>query len=589
MDLHTCILIVTALLFSCFTDAFRIRRSGVAGYDDPYGLTNAFEEIERPTRNGYESLLRAKVLEEDDPYFNPNEDNLRRMNVEPLVEDTYNYVSPYEYGKSFPQFSSLEQIPDPYEGLNGRMFGPQKRTVHNPRRVVPTLQELQTIFGGADVPMKRLPIKRQEPAKDTKSESKATEPKLSEKSQFDKENREEAFRKLLSVAQNLKPAGETNEQAHSENEEKAVTVKQSKTTVIESKTHEKLTEHDTNESSQKVELIDSDDSLNSKSKRASEINLPPKLVAELLEQINILKEKVSKLEVLQMLEERENDYLANALKFATLDQIEGRDDFVNKEFDDINKATETEAMIQSLTEDKPDEVDGDDVKLESQPQTDISNIVLPELEQKRTPEVEVGQGLSVQDTWLEEPVQEHVSDGAMLEEHAAANDELATKDMPGGIALEVPVVADNPLNDSPIVERKLLRELLGSLSPSTIHNIIKDLGKEALTGVCPAVDEVSEKCAFVDAGNIPLDEEAQNLCIRHQVCYTCGSALGIPKSNCDDGYKGTVIEECEGDTSCLRDAAYFLQLMAQAHVYKAHSPEACASSCVRDFIVGIDE
>lgn len=97
-----------------------------------------------------------------------------------------------------------------------------------------------------------------------------------------------------------------------------------------------------------------------------------------------------------------------------------------------------------------------------------------------------------------------------------------------------------------------------------------------------ADDEYYDLCEYYDD-----EDDYDDHCL---FCYVIqGSALGIPKSNCDDGYKGTVIEECEGDTSCLRDAAYFLQLMAQAHVYEANSPDACATSCVRDFIVGIDE
>lgn len=59
------------------------------------------------------------------------------------------------------------------------------------------------------------------------------------------------------------------------------------------------------------------------------------------------------------------------------------------------------------------------------------------------------------------------------------------------------------------------------------------------------------------------------------------------KKGCDEGYKGDVIEECDGNSECLKDAAIFLRLMNRAHVYEPVSPPECKNTCVQDFILGV--
>lgn len=67
-----------------------------------------------------------------------------------------------------------------------------------------------------------------------------------------------------------------------------------------------------------------------------------------------------------------------------------------------------------------------------------------------------------------------------------------------------------------------------------------------------------------------------------------GSALGLSAKRCDEGYKGTVIAECESDVKCVRAAAFFLQLMSSRyHRYEEYSPQQCSNPCVADFIYGV--
>ena len=52
---------------------------------------------------------------------------------------------------------------------------------------------------------------------------------------------------------------------------------------------------------------------------------------------------------------------------------------------------------------------------------------------------------------------------------------------------------------------------------SLLSNFVSD------SDVCPAVMDLSTNCAFTDRHGILLDEEARNLCNRHEMCYKCVS------------------------------------------------------------------
>ncbi|XP_052782439.1 uncharacterized protein LOC128218784 isoform X2 [Mya arenaria] len=603
---------VLLLVFSYVTEGFRVRRAGVAGYDDPYGLTNAFSDIDTRSDYDYRTLLRKRVLEDDESYFNPKEDGIEYLQAGSYIPNReIAYIPDYLLDKSY-----IGNGPMEYGGLNGRIYGPQKRTTHNSHRVVPTMEELRTIFGEANVPMKKLaPVKRQEPKQNTvtKESRDYSYNKHEDKANFDKENRVNAFKKLLSAAEEMHPnTNIAGESVHSKSKSEVAddlgeVFKDAKTGVDSEERTEDVqnSTEDQNdevvlESTAPVNTITDDNAQYSKSKRASDglSTIQPGYIINLLEDIAELKEKVSKLEILQMLEERENDYLASALKFATLDQIQDSDVFVDKEYDDISKATDTETLIQNLTDD--DDSEGLDEQgvietLGEDLQSPLPDDIVGE-ETKRSDIPNIPSGPN--DEWYDTPVREGVGLGAILED---PTDDEGT-DLNGlDSRLILPFPDDHEEGDAVAMEtppqysentkqgdRNILATLLANLSPSTVNNIISDLQQETAPDVCPAVLELSQNCAFADVEGIPIDDDARNLCVRHQLCYTCGSVFEMPRQGCDHGYKVTVTEACEGDSACLRDGAYFLRLMEKFHHFLPTSPEECQMPCVEDFILGVD-
>lgn len=350
------ITIGVVLALASISASFRIRRSGVAGYDDPYGLTNAFADMERPRRADYRNLLRSSVLEDDEPYFNPNTLPLDYIGKSPFIneEEPYGYLPEYIYDKSYKRSGPIDEYPFPNLQLDDHIYGPQKRTPQSSHRVVPTMEELRTIFGEADVPMKRVaPVKRQEPKQVMLIEPDSYDEDEDERGT---ETRAEAVRKLLNAAEQL------SENEPQEDEEVSEDIEGENGEIIDILTDAKTYDDGETESETKIEADRNGDIVKeetnevvsqaqSKSKRASN-GVSSDYVLALLKQVSELKKKVSELELIQMLEGKENDYLANALKYATLDQLEEQDVFIEKEYDDIAKATETESLIQELIDGK---------------------------------------------------------------------------------------------------------------------------------------------------------------------------------------------------------------------------------------------
>ena len=59
---------------------------------------------------------------------------------------------------------------------------------------------------------------------------------------------------------------------------------------------------------------------------------------------------MNSLQIEKTLEDKENDYLAYALRYAILDQLVGREEIMTKEYDALQKATQTEELLQMLLE-----------------------------------------------------------------------------------------------------------------------------------------------------------------------------------------------------------------------------------------------
>ncbi|KAL4220536.1 hypothetical protein ACF0H5_020934 [Mactra antiquata] len=591
-------------ILSC--NALRIKRSGVAGYDDPYGLTNALGLMERTQRENLGGFLNRRVPNDEDSYFNPNagiEYELSPMSYlsalgygdeEDVPEYAYrNQLAPYPFG----------EVPIVLDDDDSMGFGPKKRTAYNPRRVVPTLDELKTIFGEADVPIKRLaPIKRRQPDQTMET------PEDDGSDKFDKNERSKQWRNLINAAQKLNglnaEADKNDDDDIADNGNGEIAKENS----LQDELTDAFSDADVGDDSEAEEEangqgIETDQPL-SKSKRASSgVGDTSDYILSLLKEISDLKETVSVLEMKQLLEDRENDFLANALKYSTLDQMNQDGEYVDKEYSDIAKATKIEELLQEFSEAVEDTEDGDNDENDGDIYAEEDDGINPGgISQDDTIKRSDNGKSIIEETngeWLEEPVETAVSDDEVRDADAFNDNVFESaddiNDNTGSDIIDDVILNDvddqdqmEPADDESTL---LLSKLINNLSPDTVQEILSELQEKqtnANNDMCPAVMELSHNCAFADEHNIPMDDEARNLCIRHQLCYTCGEALGISASRCDGGYKGTAIAECEGDLSCVKSAAYFLRLMtSQYHIYNSYSPDVCLNSCVKDFIYGV--
>lgn len=365
-------LLISVLTISSLSECIRIRRSGIAGYDDPYGLTNVFSGMDRPRRQDYRTLLRKRMFEDDDSYFNPYAGS--SLDIDPSEfsrASRYNdqlqgYLPDYAYQPVETSFDVLERypLPLPYEGLTDRGYGPQKRTAYKPHRVVPSLDELKSIFGEADVPMKRLAVKRQEPAYGSEEGIDADE--AASENTENRKNKEDLVKewgKLINAAEELTKTNVKSETVDEITEQETDTEdinKDLEGVLSDSKgddyVNNELDDLQNNESKKEsespVQNTMEERQPQSKSKRASSEGESSDYILGLLKEISDLKRRLYAEELLKDLQSRENDYLANALKFATMDQIQEGDQFVMNEYDDIAKATETEELIQQIADGK---------------------------------------------------------------------------------------------------------------------------------------------------------------------------------------------------------------------------------------------
>lgn len=361
-----CIVVAIYILtISSIGNSSRIRRAGVAGYD-PYGLTNAFSDMDKPKRMEHRTFLRKRFQDDDDSFFNPGTgldiDPIEYMRASPYT----GYLSNYRYESPIQSYDTLAQYPLPYSDYVQRDYGPHKRMALNPHRVVPTVEELRKIFGEADVPMKRVaPVKRQEPEK-RDMESIEIEENANESFEPEKEQTEFDWGKLINAAEQLtkekintntvfeNPEQEDNNGDVDDDLEDAFNdsdIDDANDQLDENDNEDELP-YDASESEMPTEDILEVDRAQNKAKRASSMGDSSDYVLGLLKEISDLKQRISTEEMLRMLQGRENDFLANALKYATMDQLHESDTFVANEYKDISKATEAEELIEQLTEGK---------------------------------------------------------------------------------------------------------------------------------------------------------------------------------------------------------------------------------------------
>lgn len=364
MPLQCLVVAIYVLSISSIGNSRRIRRAGVAGYD-PYDLANAFSDMDKPNPVEYRTFLRKRFQDDDDSYFNPARD----VGIDPME---YIRASPYG-GYLSNHFESpvetLAQYPMPHNDYVERIYGQHKRMALNLRRVVPTVEELRKIFGEADVPMKRVSqVKRQEPEIGN-LESIETEENTNESIDPEKDQVAYDWGALINAAEQL-----TKENINTD-------------TVVENPEQEDINgdvdddledafndseigdnngplDEDENDDEDELpneareleipteDILEEVDQAQNKAKRASSVGDSSDYVLGLLKEISDLKRRISTEDMLRMLQGRENDFLANALKYATMDQLHESDTFVENEYMDISKATEAEELIEQLTEGK---------------------------------------------------------------------------------------------------------------------------------------------------------------------------------------------------------------------------------------------
>lgn len=114
--------------------------------------------------------------------------------------------------------------------------------------------------------------------------------------------------------------------------------------------------------------------------------------------------------------------------------------------------------------------------------------------------------------------------------------------------------------------------------------------------ICPAVQELTNNCLVARQRRLVLDDEAMEMCNRHQLCYLCGSQFGLTPDVCDRGYLGDVDELCSrptmtptAATRCHGEATGLLGIMLAGHRYapSGYRPAICAERCAYDYIVGL--
>ena len=372
--------LLLTILIPLLSDAYRLRQnSGLAGYEDPYSLSNALGAIE---------LQRRQLSDLSDQYGRYPSD-LELNNADTEMYDIPN--SPYY----------AERYPYSYYNRKRNINAPQKRTAYHPHRVVPSVDELRRLFSNANTPVKRIAPLKRTMVKDTNDARESDKRSVKDDIIDMEENKEQLtdrLREMIDTAEKMDNENEkvvtkteTIENENGEPEEiketkisKTVPLKDGagefKEKVVEvfenamGNDNEQAADNINEESAEGESISDSfieESEVDSevpnskipeleqlissylsnsrtKSKRASRSDLTT--VRALLGQIAELKEELNSLEIDKTLLDKENDYLANALKYATLDQLVGGEEFMTKEYDDIVKATQTEELLQMLLE-----------------------------------------------------------------------------------------------------------------------------------------------------------------------------------------------------------------------------------------------
>ncbi|XP_069103969.1 eukaryotic translation initiation factor 5B-like [Argopecten irradians] len=308
-----------------------------------------------------------------------------------------------------------------------------------------------------------------------------------------------------------------------------------------------------------------------------------------------LQNEIALLRLMEGIEDQEIDNLASALKEATLSQMDGTDSYLRPEYKDIEEAIKNEEILQQLKsnpslalqiaslaqlaeenglnpeedeEEEIDDVDDDDV-VDKRTDTELDD-------DDEKPTYEDGMG-----RWYENPLPD--DEGEIEDKEAQhvlerfAKQYLQRGDSNGN-QIDLRRRNGGAMNDEAV--REALSEYLAS-QPDDLDT------PNDIEESCLAVDLLNTNCEIADKMGLPIDDEARELCNRHELCYLCGKGHGMTKSQCDQGFGSEVIEICGPNKSCIRDGAQFLWLIKSGQRYSSRPLDECRDPCVRDYILGL--
>ncbi|XP_060078613.1 coiled-coil domain-containing protein 1-like [Ylistrum balloti] len=310
-----------------------------------------------------------------------------------------------------------------------------------------------------------------------------------------------------------------------------------------------------------------------------------------------LHNEIALLHLMEGIEDEEIDNLASALKEATMSQMEGADSYLRPEYKDIEKAIRDEEILQELksnpsmalqmaslahlARDNGLNVEEEDDEEEDDDSDDIID-KRGDVNDDEKPTYEDGMG-----RWYENPLPDD-------------DEEIDNKD--AQVVLERFVkqylqsgdANENEIDDVPELQRTngdTANDEAVRLALSEYLASQGDPNQETPMGVteesCLAVDLLNTDCEIADKMGLPIDDEARELCNRHEMCYICGKGHGITKSQCDQGFGSEVIEICGPNKSCIRDGAQFLWLIKSGQQYSDRPLDECRDPCVRDYVLGL--
>lgn len=636
-------------------NGFSLRRRSV---QNPYDLSRALDVLERERRRIENQEYLRELLENQDSLY-PYEDD----------QGYVAYKEPYES----PGRYTIADILDAYPGLSLSGLQKPLRSAKRSRSVhthtsEPTFKELENIFSPSNSASKKrdtslsihnLPNLKEKESKIKITETKSAkiedtdtdENKSSEKEAADNENKkqisESEMEKLLSEAEkvdkdevvkeveNEKVISKDSEPVKEElktvfSEEKDDNSEQNnqdsdKTIDNNNKaTDDEKQDNARDEPGEGGEKIDSERfwKLNefvnlasgNKKKRGAKRDFgeneeTQKSMIELVSEVEALRDEVSRLKLVEFLEDKENDFLASALKDATLAQLQGTNQYLKGEYGDIERAIEVEELLQTVKSDENDDSANEDENqtdkiqelievpdveskqevMEDDDSNEGPDTLYPSLEDEKAEKRDDNKAVqipSLEDDmgrWYDRPIRGHSLTRDEAERVLENLIDNYGQETDIGENVEEPIIAEVP-------DESESESILEDLNPSQQKVLQYELSTNEdgeSEEYCPEVQDLSDNCVIADAVGLPIDQEARRLCNRHQTCYKCGSTLGFSMAECDNGFRGDIIELCGSNSKCVLNGAEFLSFIKGYHKFNFDYSRQCDASCIKDFIVGL--